>query len=127
MNLKYAVYLLGLFFCIVSIYYMIHYFRKKQWINGLWSLSILPWVAFFIACVALGGSAFNDAEHVFAGYQAGHYYLMDHGVFTEVSADVFHRMRVLEIVGWVSLGVNIIYAMIRNARTHKKDSILKTR
>ena len=106
------VYFLGVVFCIVSIYDMITDFRKKQWIKGLCNLLILPWVAFFAISAALGGSAFNDAEHVFSGYQVGHYYLQSHGTFTEVSADVFHRIRVLEIVGWVFLGAYILLSVL---------------
>ena len=106
------VYFLGVLFCIVSLYNMITDFRKKQWIKGLSNLLILPWVAFFVVSLALGGSAFNDAEHVFSGYQVGHYYLQNHSTFTEVSADVFHRMRVLEIVGWVFYGAAILSSVL---------------
>ncbi len=103
-----VVYLFGLFFCMVSTYNMINDFINKQWIKGLCNLLILPWVAYFAISAAIGGSAFNDAEHVFSGYQAGHYYLETHGRFTEVSADVFHRIRILEIVGWVFFGADIL-------------------
>ena len=110
-----VVYLIGMFFCIVSTYNMISDFKKKQWIKGLCNLLILPWVAFFAISAALGGSAFNDAEHVFSGYQVGHYYLQSHSTFTEVSADVFHRIRALEIVGWVFFGADILSSVfLRN-------------
>ena len=113
-----VVYLLGMVFCIVSIYSMINDFRKKQWIKGLCNLLILPWVAFIAISTALGGSVFNDAEHVFSGYQVGHYYLQSHGTFTEVSADVFHRMRVLEIVEWVFFGADTLSSVFLRNR-HK--------
>ncbi len=90
--------------------------REKRSLAALCGMLVLPWLVFCAAALIKGGSAWNDAEHQFAAYQAGHYYLMSHGNYTEVSQAVFQSMRVLEIIGWGSFAAWIIAAIVLRAR-----------
>lgn len=89
---------------------------------ALFGMLVLPWLVFCAAALMKGGSAWNDAEHQYAAYQAGHYYLKSHGRYTEVSQTVFQRMQVLEILGWASFAAWIITAIVLRARRKNMEA-----
>ena len=64
----------------------------------------IPFFAFFVVSLFLGGSAFHDAETDYELYEAGHYYLCSHGTYTEVTYGVYLFMMILEIVSFALCG-----------------------
>ena len=67
-------------------------------------LAAVPFLAFFIANVCLGGSALHEAETAYELYEAGHYYLVSHGTYTEVAYGIYLFMMILEIVSFALFG-----------------------
>lgn len=80
--------------------------------------SILPFPFFFCFFVGLlsGGSAFHDAANDYELYQAGHYYLVSHGIWTEVSHEKYLFVLISEIIGFSSLALSFVLALIRNRK-----------
>ena len=96
------IYVTSAVFVILTIHGVIEAVRKKHWIEVFFSLLWLPWVVWMTASFKYGGTAFNNAATAYSAYQAGHYYLRNGGEYTEVSYEIFHRMRMLQIVGMTS-------------------------
>ena len=86
--------------------------RQKKWLRMLAAVFVLPMIAFFAAVFAFGGGPASGAADHYAGYIPGHFYVMDHGNYTEVSSVVFHRMQVLEIVAFISLAAAIVCLLL---------------
>ena len=75
---------------------------KRVMLNSL--LAAVPFLAFFIANVCLGGGALHEAETAYELYEAGHYYLCSHGTYTEVTYGIYLFMMILEIVSFALCG-----------------------
>jgi len=60
--------------------------RRKMYL-GIFILAMLNFAAFWLLALHLGGDALNGRE------SAGHFYLMSHGAYTEVSEGVFDYSR----------------------------------
>lgn len=84
--------------------------------------SILPFPFFFCCFVGIlsGGSAFHDAASDYEFYQTGHYYLVSHGVWTEVSHERYLFVLISEIIGFSSLALSFVLAIIRDKKQKKK-------
>ena len=84
--------------------------------------SILPFPFFFCFFVGIlsGGSAFHDAASDYEFYQTGHYYLVSHGVWTEVSHERYLFVLISEIIGFSSLALSFVLAIIRDRKQEKK-------
>lgn len=111
MYLSYAIVAVIDFLALVSLVYSI--VRRKA-VDVVFSLGFLGFLVFMTSDIILGGSAFNNAATNYELYQEGHYYLMSHGNYTEVSYDVFKYMKVIEVVGFVSFGFAFVFALIKN-------------
>ena len=84
--------------------------------------SILPFPFFFCFFVGIlsGGSAFHDAASDYEFYQTGHYYLVSHGVWTEVSHERYLFVLISEIIGFSSLALSFVLAIIRERKQEKR-------
>ena len=109
-------YLLFAWFSVSHIISAIKSIKSKNYFDALIAVLCLPFLIFFISSIILGGSAFNDAAADYELYQAGHYYLMSHGDFTEVTYEQFQYMKVIEIIGIGTFLINFILAAIRHAQ-----------
>lgn len=89
-------------------------FRQKEWLLLTCMLFLLPFLSFMFASVIYGGSPAIDAASNYAGYEPGHYYLVDHGIYTEVSAVVFRRMKTLEIVSLILLVAAVVCSLLHS-------------
>ena len=76
----------------------------------------IPFFAFFVVSLFLGGSAFHDAETDYELYEAGHYYLCSHGRYTEVTYGSYLCVKVLEIVGIISFVIGFIVSLRNKLR-----------
>ena len=78
----------------------------------MWSFLIAVLQFFFLYgfCVGVicGGSALHNAKHDYELYQAGHYYLTSHGVWTEVSYGRYLFVLISEIIGFSSLALALV-------------------
>lgn len=70
-------------------------FRRKMYV-AIFILSMLNFAVFWLMAVHLGGDALNG--HV----TDGHYFLMSHGDFTEVSEEVFNYSRWHAMSLWIT-------------------------
>ena len=110
-------YIILLFIIVVAIVSLIKDILQKRWIACVFDLLIVPWVIQAIMCLRLGGSTYNNAAEAFVGYQQGHYYLVEHNNFTEVSREVFMRLRIMETIGWLCFITSFIFCIVRNIRS----------
>ena len=109
-------YLLFAWFSVSHIISAIKSIKSKNYFDTVIAVLSLPFLIFFISSIILGGSAFTDAAADYELYQAGHYYLMSHGDFTEVTYEQFQYMKVIEIIGIGTFLINFILAAIRHAQ-----------
>lgn len=97
---------------VVMIRDTVNQIRQKKWLRVLGAVFMLPMLAFFAAEGAYGGSAAKDAATQYVGYIPGHFYVMEHGNYTEVSAAVFRRMQALETVAYISFAAGLVCNML---------------
>jgi len=95
--------------------------KEKKYLDLITLLLLFTFFLFFYISVIWGGSAFNDAQANYENYQAGCYYLMSHGEYTEVAYWQYLFMMVLEVVGVSSIPLSILWAIVREIIViHKK-------
>lgn len=95
----FILYLSFILFCLLIIRGIIRNIKEKD-IGGL-VISLLVFLfvfSFFIGALS-GGSALHNAANDYELYQTGHYYLVSHGVWTEVSYERYLFVLISEIVG----------------------------
>ena len=115
-------YLLFAWFSVSHIISAIKSIKSKNYFDTLIAVLSLPFLIFFISSIILGGSAFNDAAADYELYQAGHYYLVSHGDFTEVTYGQYQYMKIIEIVGIGTFLITFILAAIKNFRNQDKKA-----
>lgn len=93
---------------------------KKDWLAVSIALLFLPFWVFAACSIFLGGSAFHDAATDYELYQAGHYYLMNHGDYTEVTYAQYQFMRIMEVVGIGGFVIGFVLNLI-HIRRIKED------
>lgn len=113
-------YLLFAWFSVSHIISAIKSIKSKNYFDTVIAVLSLPFLIFFISSIILGGSAFNDAATDYELYQAGHYYLVSHGDFTEVSFGQYQYMKIIEIIGIVTFLITFILVAINNFRNQDK-------
>lgn len=101
------------------IYSIIKAIRIKKYTDLLSLLFEIPFFAFFISAMIFGGDAlFYDAAKNYPLYQQGHYYLFNHGDYTEVSYSVFLYMQIIEVIGLISFGIGLILSFIKRDKSN---------
>lgn len=115
------IYATSAIFVIIIIRGVIKAVKEKKWRDVFFSLFFLPWVVWMTASFKYGGTAFNDAALTYSAYQAGHYYLRNGSVFTEVSYEIFQRMKILQIVGMASWAVVFGWAAVAEIRRRNTE------
>lgn len=95
----------------------------KKWIKVLSEIGFTLFFVFFILSFSFGGSAYNDAATDHELYQSGHYYLISHGDYTEVSEAVYNVMKILEPIALVSFGISFAIVVIRDRDNKPKHEI----
>lgn len=102
--------------------YAVKLAREKKYLDLVSLLMLVPFVLFITFAVFWGGSTFHYAQTEYEAYQPGHYYLMSHGDYTEVSALQYGVMTVLEFIGFLSLPLNLVWEIIRRIILLRKKS-----
>lgn len=86
----------------------------------IYCILILPFWVFMSSSILLGGSAFNDAAADYELYEAGHFYLVNHGSYTEVTEWQYNYMKLTEIVGLATFIIDFLFILVLNALGKKK-------
>ena len=81
----------------------------------LFWLSILNFVVFAAIAVSLGGDALNGT------LRDGHYFLMEHGTYTEVGRPVFIDSTLHTLSLFITQPTGIVVAMIARFRAQERD------
>lgn len=116
-----CVYLIGALIAAAFVHNIIVSVKCKRWLSVLASAFALLWVLWFAVSVTVGGSAFHHAATDYAGFQEGHYYLVSHSVYTEVSYEVFQRMEIFEVAAMISFAVSAVCAVVEGVLNRKKN------
>ncbi len=72
----------------------------------------IPYNVFIYSVSKYGGSIAPEAVTNYELYQEGHYYLMSHGIYTDVPYEIYHYMDVCEKVGNFSFWICFIWTAI---------------
>lgn len=87
---------------------------QKKPLGIIFSLCFLLFNVFMASAIHLGGTPAPEAVTEYELYEAGHYYLVSHGDYRDVSYDIYRYMQVMEIVGWISFAISFVLALINN-------------
>lgn len=109
----FLVYFIFIIVCFSTIRGIIKAIKEKQLRVLLESILLFPFAFCFFVGVLSGGSALHNAENDYELYQAGHYYLTSHGVWTEVSYERYLFVLISEIIGFSTFPVFFVYALFR--------------
>ena len=111
------VYLILGMMCITLTHGAVKAIKEKKMGDLLQALLAFPFCFGFFIGVISGGSALHHAETEYELYQAGHYYLMSHGDWTEVSRARYLFVLVSEIIGFSTFGLSFFLACFRKCKS----------
>ena len=108
-------------FCLLCIRGIIKLVKEKD-VIGLLScvFCLLFSYGLFIGFI-FGGSALHNASNDYELYQSGHYYLMSHGIWTEVSYGTYLFILISEIIGFLSFIPCVVLSIISIVRQRSND------
>ena len=116
----FPVYLVFIIACFLTAKAIVKAIKEKNTKGLLESILPFPFFFCFFVGVLSGGSAFHDAASDYEFYQTGHYYLVSHGVWTEVSHERYLFVLISEIIGFSSLALSFVLAIIRDRKQEKR-------
>ena len=93
---------------------VVYSFIRRSPLGVISSFAMLIFMVFMDSALILGGSASYNAQENYELYQEGHYYLSNHGNYTEVSYEVFRYMEIIEVVGIIAFVIAFVTIAIRN-------------
>lgn len=93
---------------------LVYAFIRRSPFGIISSFAMLIFMVFMDSALIFGGSAAHGAATNYELYEAGHYYLVNHGNYTEVSYEVFRYMEIIEPVGIIAFVVGFISTLIGN-------------
>lgn len=112
----YITYLFFAVFILALLGIVIYAVLKKHYLDIFIFSLILVFAVTSLINILCGGSAFHDAESDYQLYQAGHYYLVSHGVWTDVTYQTYMLAMISEFAGIVSFSVGFVLCIIREIR-----------
>ena len=115
--MKYFVYFVDAAMVVLPIFGIIIEIVRKKFFNAFCGFCFLMFSIFMVSMTIFGGSAFlGNASLDYELYEEGHYYLCNHGNYTEVSYEVYTYMQIIEIVGNVFFAIAFITSMFKNKK-----------
>ena len=81
---------------------------KRKPLDAFMSLGFMLFAMFMASGFIFGGTVAKELS------QEGQFYLFSHGIYTEVSYEIYRYMEVMEIVGVCSLAFSFIVGLIKN-------------
>ena len=118
------VYIIGALIVAACLYGIVVSIKHRKWLAALACLFVLPWVLWFAVSTTVGGSTFHHAATDYSEFQEGHYYLVEHNRYMEVSCDLFQKVRFFEVAAWISFSVSAVFAIINVIVNRKNNGIL---
>lgn len=115
-------YLIFIILCLSSAREILLAIRKKNCGNLILSILLVSFFFAFFVGLLSGGSALHDAKNEYDLYQAGHYYLVSHGNWTEVSRGTYMLVLVSEVIGFASLGLTFLLCILRDWKRKRPAS-----
>ena len=109
----YAIIALIFLFTVKSIFRSI---RERNTSALVCCLLLLPIQFFFFVSLLLGGSALQTAGYGYEGHLEGHYYLVSHGQWTEVSHGQYLLVLGVEIAGIFTTVLAVVLSALRALR-----------
>ena len=110
------VHIISIILYISVIFNIVKSIKKKNYIEMLSFIFILPFLFFFDSSIILGGSAYNKASTEYELYEVGKYYLESHNNYTEVTKNEYQFMKFIEIFGLTSFVISFILAIVINVK-----------
>ena len=89
---------------------------QKKPLGIILALCFLLLNVFMASAIHLGGTPAPEAVTEYELYEVGHYYLVSHGDYRDVSYDIYRYMQVMEIVGMGSFCLCLLLSLIINKR-----------
>jgi hypothetical protein len=116
--------IMGVIFISIEISSIIKNIKEKCKLGILIASLTLVFSIFLFSVGLLGGTAYNNASTEYVSYEKGHYYLVNHNEFKEVSHDIYIYMKIIEPIGILSVLTVLvidIYAKINEKKNKNKD------
>jgi len=113
------VYFIFIIACFSTIRGIIKAIKEKRMCGLLESILPFPFFFCFFVGFLSGGSALHNAENDYELYQAGHYYLTSHGIWTEVSYERYLFVLISEIIGFSTFAVFLYGHYFARKNKHK--------
>ena len=114
-------YILAFIIIFFTVYRVIYAIKSKCYSNLITLFLVIPFMVFLFSAIYLGGSAFNSASTKYDLYQDGHYYLIDHNKYTEVTYNQFVYMKIIQVIGTVSFYISLVIAVVSSSKGKKQD------
>lgn len=109
--------------CISTIRGIVQAIRKKSIKDFILAVLPFPFFFSFFVSVISGGSALHDAKTEYELYQPGHYYLVSHGDWTEVSYHRYMFILISEIIGFSCMAITVVAAIIFGDHRKPKNTL----
>ena len=113
--------IMGIIFMSVQIVSLVKTIKSKNKINILYTVFVFVFLIFLFSSGILGGSAYNDASTEYELFEIGHYYLVNHNEYKEVSQNVYTYMKIMEPVGILSVAIILIINIYEKIKLKKTD------
>ena len=125
MNIPGMIIFFIIFFCIFfsSLKGLILSIKNKDALGILVTLLSFPFCIFILSSFLLGGTPFNNAPTEHELYQAGHYYLENHNVYTEVTKAEYVYMQIIQVVGSSTFLIECILCITFRNKNNKDESL----
>ena len=82
----------------------------------------IPFLIFMLSAFLLGGAPANNSAQVqYEFYEVGKYYLKTQGTFTEVTAQQYKYMEIMQIVGFSSAFLTLASEIAHAGKKKRKD------
>ena len=105
---------IGIVFYIGALFGVIKGVVYKKYFISFFGLCFLVFLVSVTLSMIYGGLPATDAANQYELYEEGHYYLVSHGNYTEVSYDIYQLMEIMQILCFGSVITAILSGFIKN-------------
>ena len=119
----FMLYFIFIIACISTIRGIVQAIRKKSIKDFILAVLPFPFFFSFFVSVISGGTALHDAKTEYELYQTGHYYLVSHGDWTEVSYPRYMFVLISEIIGFSCMAIVVVVSVIFGESKKPKNTL----
>lgn len=121
-NYMISIYAFSLAFVIGLIINFIKAIKQKDYLSLIISILMFIFIVFLTSSFKLGGTIAEDAASNYELYEEGCYYLVSHNNYTKVTFEQYQYMKIIEIIGQISIFLSFGLQIFNN---YKKEKVLK--